>query len=55
MSYLDLGSHYRMMFQLHRYHQYNMEYLEGLFPFERDLYIDMVLNAVSEEKELQSG
>lgn len=55
MSYMNLEAYYQIMFSMHRHHHYDMEYLEGLVPWERDIYIDMVLAAMKEEKELQSG
>ncbi len=53
MSYSNLGAYYNIMFRLHRDHKYDMEYLDELIPFERDIYVDMVLNAVNEEREAQ--
>lgn len=54
MSYMDLESHYKIMFSLHRHHNYSMTEIENMIPFERDLYIDLVLAAIQEEKEAQS-
>lgn len=53
MSYSSLGSYYNINFRLHRDHEYDMEYLDEMIPFERDIYVDMVLNAVNEEREAQ--
>lgn len=53
MSYSSLGAYYSIMFRLHRDHKYSMEYLDDSIPYERDIYVDMVLNAVNEEKEAQ--
>ena len=55
MSYMDLGSFYRIMFQMHRHHKYDMEYMEELIPWELHMYTDMVLEAVKEEKDLQQS
>lgn len=54
MSHMDLGSYYRLMFSLHRHHNYAMAEVEEMLPFERDIYIDMLLEAIKEEKEAQS-
>lgn len=54
MSYMDLFTHYKVMFDMKRYHHYTMEEVESMLPFERELYIDLILNAIKEEKELQS-
>lgn len=54
MSYMDLASYYKIMFSMHRHHNYSMTEIDNMIPFERDLYIDMVLAAIQEEKEAQS-
>ena len=54
MSYMDLYSHYKVKFDMHRYHEYEMQDLDDMIPFERELYIDLIVNAMREEKELQS-
>jgi hypothetical protein len=51
MSYSNLGEYYSISFRLHRDHNYSMEHLDSLIPFERDIYVDMVLNAMNEDKE----
>lgn len=54
MSYMDIGSHYKLNFSLHRHHHYSMTEIENFMPFERDLYVDLIMDAIKEEKEAQA-
>lgn len=50
MSYNDLSNHYRLNFQLVQHHKYSLVELESMIPFERDIYVDMLLQHLEEEK-----
>jgi len=39
------------MFAMVHHHKYSITELESLIPFERDLYLDMLINYNEEEKE----
>ena len=36
-----------------QHHKYNLTEIENMLPFERDLYVDMLVKHLEEEKELQ--
>lgn len=39
------------MFALVQHHKYSMTEIEDLIPFERDLYVDMLMKHLEEQKE----
>ena len=39
-----------MNFALMQYHHYSLEDLENMIPFERDIYVTMLLKHLEEEK-----
>lgn len=41
----------RVNFSLMQYHNYTLADIEGLIPWERDLYVAMVIEHVEKEKE----
>ncbi len=42
--------YYKSMFAMVQHHKYRIEELENLIVFERDLYIDMLINHIESEK-----
>jgi hypothetical protein len=38
------------MFAMAQHHKYSIAELENLMPFERDLYVDMLLDYIEEQK-----
>lgn len=56
MSYNSLAAYYHVMFALHRHHKYSIQEIENMLPFERDIFLEMVVSAVEDEKkELESS
>jgi len=43
--------YYKNMFALAQHHKYSFEDLENLLPFERDIYVDLLLMWIEEQKE----
>ncbi len=39
-----------MMFGLVQHHKYSMTELENMFPFERDIYVEMLLNYLKDQE-----
>jgi hypothetical protein len=39
-----------MVFSLAQHHKYSITEIENLIPFERDLYVDMLLKFLEEQK-----
>ena len=53
-SYLlheSLESFYRTNFALMQYHKYSLGDLEGMLPWEREIYVDLLLQHIREENE----
>jgi hypothetical protein len=40
-----------MVFSLAQHHKYSMGEIEGLIPYERDLYVDMLLEFLEQQKQ----
>ncbi len=51
MGYNSLANHYSLNFQLMQHHKYNLSDINEMMPFERDLYVDMLMAHIEEEKE----
>ena len=51
MSYNNLSNYYRLTFQLMQHHNYSITELENMIPFERDIYVAMLLDYLEEEKQ----
>mgnify|MGYP003652410289 CR=1 FL=1 len=53
MSYNSLTNYYSLNFQLMQHHKYSLSDINEMMPFERDLYVDMLMAHLNEEKERQ--
>lgn len=51
MSYNSLTNYYSLNFQLMQHHKYSLSDINEMIPFERDLYADMLMTHINEEKE----
>ena len=51
MSHNSLENYYTLVFSLVQHHKYSIEEVEDLIPFERDIYVDMLLNYLRELEE----
>jgi hypothetical protein len=51
MSHNNLANYYTMIFSLIQHHKYSITEIEDLMPYERDLYVDMLLMHLEKEKE----
>jgi hypothetical protein len=40
-----------MIFALAQHHKYSISDIEGLIPYERDLYVDMLMDYLEEQKQ----
>ncbi len=47
----DLHNFYKMNFALMQYHKYTLADLENMIPFEREIYITMLVQYLEEEKQ----
>lgn len=50
MSHTTLVNHYSLIFALAQHHKYSINEINNLIPFERDLYVDMLLDYLERKK-----
>lgn len=50
MSYSNLALYYKNIFSLVQIHKYVLGDIENMIPYERDLYIGMLIDLIEEEK-----
>lgn len=55
LSHTTLKDYYNTIFSLVQHHKYSISDLENLIPFERDLYVDMLLNYLEEQKKMMES
>lgn len=48
-------SYYKMNFALMQYHKYSLTEIEEMIPFEREIYIGMLMQYLEEEKNRLEG
>lgn len=46
-----LGNHYKTNFQLMQHHNYTLEDLGNMLPYEREIYVALLVQYLEEEKE----
>ena len=51
LSHDSLFNHYKTNFALMQYHQYSLEEIEAMIPFEREIYVTMLIQHLEEEKQ----
>ena len=49
--HMDLENYYRINFALLQYHKYSLTEIENLIPWERDIYVDMLITYIKEEND----
>jgi len=47
----SLVNFYKMNFALMQYHKYSLDDLETMIPFEREIYVHMLIQYLEEEKQ----
>jgi len=47
----NLGNYFRTNFALMQHHKYSLTELENMLPWERDVYVNMLLQHLEEENE----
>lgn len=53
MVHDDLSNMYQLNFALMQHHNYSLTELDGMIPFERDIYVTLLKNYLEEQEELQ--
>lgn len=47
---MDLYNHYKLNFDLTQHHSFTLSELNEMIPFEREVYVDMILQKIEKEK-----
>ena len=47
----SLENYYKTNFALMQHHKYSLTELENMMPWERDIYVDMLITHIKEENE----
>lgn len=50
-GYETLGNYYQTNFAMMQHHKYSLTELENMLPWERDVYVDMLLKYLEAENE----
>jgi hypothetical protein len=48
---MTLPHYYELNFSLMQHHKYSMKDIEGWIPFERDIYVSMLIKHIEKENE----
>jgi len=51
LSHESLVNYYKTNFALMQYHKYSLTELENQIPFEREIYVEMLIKHLEEEKQ----
>jgi len=49
LSHSNLAVYYKTVFSLAQHHKYNISDIENLLPYERDLYVEMLVQYIEEQ------
>lgn len=50
LSHNSLYTYYKIVWALAQHHKYQISEIENLIPYERDIYVDMLLEYLEEQK-----
>lgn len=50
LSHETLENHYKMNFALMQHHKYSLAELDNMIPFEREIYVYMLVEYLEEER-----
>ena len=53
MIHNNISNYYKVIFALVQHHNYSITELENLIPFERDLYVEMLIDHIEEQNAKQ--
>jgi 3-methyladenine DNA glycosylase AlkD len=51
LSHNNLGSYFKTNFSLMQHHNYSLLDIENMIPWERDIYVAMLLSYIKEEND----
>jgi|TARA_R100000030_G_scaffold91042_1_gene75953 hypothetical protein len=50
MVHMNLENYFNLNFSLMQFHKYSLTEIENMIPWERDIYVQMLMNHLEEEK-----
>lgn len=53
VSYDNLANYYETMFSLMQFHHWSPQWIEGMIPYEKHIYVDMLTRYIKRENERQ--
>ncbi len=53
LSHNNLMAYYKNIFSLAQHYKYSISDIENLLPYERDLYLDMLIDFIEQTKQQQ--
>ena len=51
MSHINLEAYYQIMFSLVQHHKYSITEIENLIPWEREIFVGLLVKYLKEENE----
>ena len=51
LSHTSLMDYYNTGFQLMQHHNYSLNEIDGMIPWEKDVYVSMLVEYIKEQKE----
>lgn len=52
---MDITTYYKLNFSLIQHHKWSGEYVDNLYPFERDLYVGMLQDYLDNQQQSTEG
>jgi hypothetical protein len=54
LSHSNLGTYYKTNFGLMQHHNYSLTEIENMLPWERDIYVGMLIDYLEKKKQRES-
>jgi hypothetical protein len=54
LSHTNLGSYLKTNFAMMQHHNYSLSDIENMIPWERDIYVSMLVEYIEKENELRN-
>lgn len=51
VGYSNLANYYQTIFAMAQHHNYSIREIEDMMPFERDIYVSLLIDYLEKEKE----
>ncbi|MDA0778877.1 MAG: hypothetical protein O3C19_07425 [Bacteroidetes bacterium] len=55
LAHTDLGNYYQTNFNLVQHHKYSITEVENMYPFERDIFLEMLVDWIKAQEEIRNG